>query len=66
MSIQNIPGLASPADAWKDQPAAAPGPPGAHTKLLLSACNNTMLCCARSALEVGKVTLRFRERNEEL
>lgn len=41
MSMENIPGLASKAspgqssaDAWEDQLAPAPGPLGAHTKLL--------------------------------
>lgn len=65
MSIQNIPGLASSTDAWEDQAAPAPGPLGAHTELLLSACH-TMPCCARTVLEVGKITLSFCERNEEL
>lgn len=72
MPMENIPGLASKAspgqssaDAWKDQPAPAPGLLSAHTKLLLNACN-TMLCCSRTVLEVGKIPPSFCERNEEL
>jgi len=72
MSMQNVLGLAnkaspgqSSANAWEDQP-----PPPAcllcmHTELLYRA-HNTMLCCEKTVLEVGDITMSFCDRDEEL
>lgn len=72
MSMQNISDLAnkvssgqSSANTWEDQPPPASCLLCTHTEVLYSACN-TMLCCQKTVLELGNVSLSFYDRGEEL